>query len=235
MRASMQGGVGSATVDGPDPAYGVFDTLLVRQGTAIDLDAHVGRLTRSVRELYDVPVDPAGLAARIVADGSGLGTARVRTSYDPRVGQWEIEATRIDLPGLDPRSLVPRLLPSGLGAHKWCDRRPVDGPEGADDVLLVDAEGVVLECGSANVFAVLGDETVTAPLDGRILPGTVRARVLEVASVVERAFTLEELRAASEVFTTSSIRGVQPVASCVGVATWPLGPTTSWLREVTLK
>lgn len=237
MRASMTPGVGSASVGGPDPAYGVFDTLLVRAGRAVDLDAHVGRLTSSVHALYDVTVDAEDLAARIVADTRGLGTARVRTSYDPAAREWEIEATRVEEPGLDPRSLVPRRVPGGLGPHKWTDRRLVDDPGEGDDVLVVDEAGVVLECGTANLFALLAGEVVTPPLDGRILPGTVRAQALHLlrarpVSVAERAFTLEELRAAREVFTTSSIRGVQPVIACTGVATWPVGPTTEWLREV---
>jgi para-aminobenzoate synthetase/4-amino-4-deoxychorismate lyase len=229
-------GVGSATVDGPDPAYGVFDTLLVRDGAPVDLEAHVGRLTRSVHALYDVPVDPADLAARIVAGARGLGTARVRTSYDPGGREWQVEVTPIAVQGLDPRTLVRRRHPGGLGAHKWSDRRPVCGPDDADDVLLVDEEGLVLECGSANVFAVLDGAVTTPPLDGRILPGTVRADVLarlraEGARVSERGFAVAELAWASEVFTTSSIRGVQPVTACLDVASWEMGPTTSWLRQ----
>jgi para-aminobenzoate synthetase/4-amino-4-deoxychorismate lyase len=244
MRVSMTGvrseaprrlRVGSATVSGPDPAYGVFDTLLVRDGLAVDLAAHVDRVSGSVKALYDVHVDASGLAARIVADARGLDTARVRTSYDPGLGEWEIEATRIAVPALEPHTLVPRRLPDGLGAHKWRDRRLVDSRGEGDDVLLVDEGGLVLECGRANVFAVVGGQVVTPPLDGRILPGTVRARVLHLLSegrdaVAERALALAELETAGEVFTTSSIRGVQPVTACVGVGAWPVGAVTTWLR-----
>ena len=89
MRASMTGGVVSATVDDPDPAYGVFDTLLVRDGRAVDLDAHLGRLRRSVLELYAVRVDADELAARVLADGrrsrQGAGAHVVRAGR-PAVG-----------------------------------------------------------------------------------------------------------------------------------------------------
>jgi para-aminobenzoate synthetase/4-amino-4-deoxychorismate lyase len=242
MIASMTG-VRSATVDGsagagpaPDPAYGVFDTMLVRAGRAVDLETHVGRVARSVRELYDVPIDAGALAARIVADASGLETARVRTSYDPVAREWEIEATRIEEPGLDPRTLAVRRVPRGLGAHKWSDRRLVADPGEADDVLLVDDAGLVLECGSANVFVVFGDDVVTPPLDGRILPGIVRVGALErlrngPVSVTERDLDVGELSGATEVFTTSSVRGIQPVAAVRGVGAWPLGPVTKSLRD----
>ena len=36
----------------PDPALGVFETLLVRDGTAQALDAHLARLAASVADLY---------------------------------------------------------------------------------------------------------------------------------------------------------------------------------------
>jgi branched-subunit amino acid aminotransferase/4-amino-4-deoxychorismate lyase len=220
----------------PDPGLGVFDTLLVRRGRAVDLGAHVDRLARSVRELYDVPVDAAVLAGRMQANAEPLGTARVRTSYEPASGEWEIEMRRIAEPGLDRCTLTRRRIAGGLGPHKWVDRRLVADPGDADDVLLVDESDGLLECGAANVFLVADGVVVTPPLDGRILPGTVRARVLALlrshdVEAAEQPVTLTALAGAAEVFTTSSIRGVQPVISCAGLATWPVGPTTSWLRE----
>lgn len=218
----------------PDPAYGVFDTLLVRDGRPVDLEVHVDRLARSVRELYAVPVDAAALVRRITAAAGDLRSARVRTSYLPRTQDWQVEARPVEVPGLDPRTLALRAVPRGLGAHKWSDRRLVAEPGEADDVLLVDG-GTVLECGSASVFAVLAGRVVTPPLDGRILPGTVRARVLDQlragsTPVSERPVDVAALPTATELFTTSSIRGVQPVVACVGVAIWPVGPVTRALR-----
>jgi para-aminobenzoate synthetase/4-amino-4-deoxychorismate lyase len=214
----------------PDPAYGVFDTLVVRAGRPIDLEAHVARVARSVGEVYAAAVDGDALAARITAEAEGLGTARVRTTYDPVAAGWRVEATRIEEPALEPRTLEPRRVRGGLGAHKWCDRRLVAAPDAADDVLLVDEDDVVLECGSANVFAALpGEGVVTPPLDGRILPGTVRARVLEQIAVLERPLRLAELPDATELFVTSSVRGVQPVIACLGVGAWPIGQVATAL------
>jgi para-aminobenzoate synthetase/4-amino-4-deoxychorismate lyase len=220
----------------PDPGRGVFDTLLVRDGQPVALRLHVDRLADSVSRLYDVPVDRDALAARIRADASGMVAARVRTSYDPTAGEWAIEAEAIDRAGLEPRTLALRRVGPGLGAHKWADRRLVDDTGTADDVLLVDGADVLLECGRANVFVVLDDLVVTPPLDGRILPGTVRARVLELLRasripVVERAVRVAELPSAMEVFTTSSIRGVQPVVGCAGVRSWGVGPLTTWVSD----
>jgi para-aminobenzoate synthetase/4-amino-4-deoxychorismate lyase len=220
----------------PDPALGVFDTLLVRDGEPVALTAHLDRLTDSVERLYGVTVDRAALADRLRTDATGMTTARVRTSYDPGAGEWMIEASVIDVPEFAPRTLAMRRVAGGLGEHKWTDRRLVVDVEAADDVLLVDDADVLLECGRANVFVVLDDLVVTPPLDGRILPGTVRARVLDLLRehripVTERPVTLTELGSAVEVCTTSSIRGVQPVVGCAGLATWGVGSLTTWLRD----
>src|SRR5262249_47051861 len=43
----------------PDPAAGVFETVLVENGVALYLDAHLERLTASVSALYGAHLDPA--------------------------------------------------------------------------------------------------------------------------------------------------------------------------------
>jgi para-aminobenzoate synthetase / 4-amino-4-deoxychorismate lyase len=225
-----------ASGSAPDRTLGVFDTLLVRDGEPVALAAHMDRLADSVERLYAVRVDRKALGERLRADASGMKTARVRTTYDPTAREWEIDAEAIEEPGLEPRHLALRRLAPGLGGHKWVDRRLVES-EGLDgDVLLVDDADLLLECGRANVFVVLDDLVVTPPLDDRILPGTVRARVLDLLRthripVAERPVSVGELRGAVEVFTTSSIRQVQPVAGCEGVGTWGVGSLTTWLSD----
>jgi para-aminobenzoate synthetase / 4-amino-4-deoxychorismate lyase len=50
-------------------------------------------------------------------------------------------------------------------------------------------------------------------------------------AAAERAVTLDELGTATEVFCSSSVRGVQPVVACAGVASWLVGPVTLQLRD----
>jgi para-aminobenzoate synthetase/4-amino-4-deoxychorismate lyase len=228
----------AATAEGPrpDPALGVFDTLLVRDGEPVALSTHIGRLADSVLRLYDVRVDRDALADRVRTHAPVLGTARVRTSYDPAAGEWEIEAHAIEEPRQEPRTLALRRLAGGLGAHKWRDRRLVADTGSADDLLLVDEADLLLEAGRANVFVVLDDLVVTPPLDGRILPGTTRTRVLALLHehripVAEQPVPLTDLSSAVEVFVAGSIRGVQPVVGCEGVGTWGVGSLTTWVRD----
>jgi para-aminobenzoate synthetase/4-amino-4-deoxychorismate lyase len=132
-----------------------------------------------------------------------------------RVGPVAIETASLP-PDTGPLTIAPVTVPGGLGPHKWRDRRLLDALAAATAPaipLLVDLDGYVLEGAWANIFVVTEDGMlVTPPLDGRILPGTTRARVLEQARgrgepVAERPLHLDELRAAAEVRLTSSLRG----------------------------
>jgi para-aminobenzoate synthetase/4-amino-4-deoxychorismate lyase len=110
--------------------------------------------------------------------------------------------------------LVPFALPGGLGAHKWRDRRLLEALR-ASAVgavpLLVDTDGRVLEAAYANVWIVEGDELITPPADGRILPGTTRAALLaSEPGAREEAFDLARVAGADSVLLTSSISGRHP-------------------------
>ncbi len=105
---------------------------------------------------------------------------------------------------------------------------------GADEALMCDAAGRVAEGATCNVFIVCGQEVVTPALEIGLLAGLTRKRVIELASAhgfVTREGELApaQVRAADEVFITSSIRGVVPVAKVDGRApARPLvGPVTA--------
>src|SRR5688572_625929 len=196
--------------DRPDPALGVVETILVRGGVPVDLRAHLMRLERSVDALYGTRL-PADLDTRIIgaASSSSMQRVRVLASADG----VDVEAEVLDAePAPEPVVLAPAVLPGGLGAHKWRDRRLVDELAARLDAvpLIVDLDGDVLEAAYANVFIVEGTHLVTPPLDGRQLPGTVRARVLALHPAREERLTLDRVAAADELLLASSIRGIHP-------------------------
>jgi branched-chain amino acid aminotransferase len=87
---------------------------------------------------------------------------------------------------------------------------------GADEAIFLDTEGYCSEATASNVFVWTGTVLLTPPLSCGVLPGVTREAVLELARdadvpAIERAFGLEEIRAASEVFLTSSLRQIAPV------------------------
>jgi para-aminobenzoate synthetase/4-amino-4-deoxychorismate lyase len=196
--------------DRPDPALGVFETILVRGGTPVDLRAHLARVERSVETLYGTTL-PDDLETRVLAAAAAAPLQRLRIVTTPMETQLESEAIKGE-PAPDPVVLAPAVLPGGLGAHKWRDRRLVDElAERLDAVpLILDLDGDVLEAAYANLFIVEGTHLVTPPLDGRQLPGTVRARVLALHPAREERLTLARIAAADELLLASSIRGIHP-------------------------
>ncbi len=87
---------------------------------------------------------------------------------------------------------------------------------GADDAVFVDADGIVLEGPTTNVWWRRDRTLYTPSLELGILAGVTRAAVIELAAeagyeVMEGAYPLGELAAAEEAFTSSSIREVMPV------------------------
>lgn len=217
-----------------DPALGVFETFLVLDGAPVELDTHLRRLRASLSELYGL--DLPGNATEVVGAGTaGMTVARMRLQATPDgSGGLELSVTGTEV---DPELLLPGheralrlrsvVAGGGLGAHKWVDRGFLAESEAEyppDTLsLLVDEDGSVLEASRANVFA-FGDGVLrTPPADGRILPGTVRGEVIELArdagiEAREERLTLADLRAASEVMVTSSIRGIEPVNELDGAA-----------------
>jgi para-aminobenzoate synthetase / 4-amino-4-deoxychorismate lyase len=199
----------------PDPGRGVFTTVLVRDGVPVDLPAHLDRLRDSVRELYGQAL-PDELEQE-VRDATGPhALARLRLLASPGETAVEVEVHPIAELDRKPVRLAPAALAGGLGAHKWRDRRLLEELErrlGAV-ALLVDLDGQVLEAAHANVWIREGTTLLTPPADGRILPGTVRARLLADPpagdSAREEPLTLDRVAAADELLLSSSLRGLHP-------------------------
>jgi para-aminobenzoate synthetase/4-amino-4-deoxychorismate lyase len=209
----------------PDPAQGVFETMLVVRGEAVNPAAHLERLEASLDAVYGASLPPD--THRVVTEhAEGLEVGRLRLTVIPSRPEGasapRLEVDAGDLGGWPhfperPVSLLPHQVAGGLGCHKWADRAalPTASPGGAP--LLVDGDEV-LEAAWANVFAVRNGAVFTPPLDGRILPGVTRATTIELAraqgiEVFEESLRLEDLRRADEAFLTNSIRGVERVST----------------------
>jgi para-aminobenzoate synthetase/4-amino-4-deoxychorismate lyase len=205
--------LGAHPVPRPDPAWGVFETILVVDGVGVAVEEHLERLGRAAREVYGVEIPEAVEAlVRYTALEQGR-SCRLRVVLDPR-GDVGVEVAELPEPG--EVVLEPVVLAGGLGDRKWRDRRWVEAAERATAPavpLLVDADGQVLETTRANVFAVLADGAViTPPLDGRILPGVTRAAAAEALGAQARVTTLADLASAEAVLVCNALRGLEVVA-----------------------
>jgi para-aminobenzoate synthetase/4-amino-4-deoxychorismate lyase len=224
----------------PDPAEGVFETTLVVDGRAVEVDAHLARLRASLNALYGLPL-PAEARDSIAdaAAGSELGRLRLTVipAATPAVGVRVAPVEReLVFPDWERAvELAPVAVPGGIGAHKWADRRLLEHAEaevGPAVPLVVDSDGAVLEGSRGSLFLVRDGALVTPPTDGRLLPGITRAQAIAVArdlgiEVREEPVGADDLADADEAFLTGGVRGVEPVRRCVGVSEWDSGEVTA--------
>lgn len=227
----------------PDPAQGIFETMLVVRGAPVAPAAHLARLEASLEAVYGFGL-PAQVSQVVAKRAEPLQLGRLRLTVTPPLPAGPSEAgLEVDAGELDtwphfpeqPVALRPHQVDGGLGCHKWADRAALPNPASGEAPLLVDGDEV-LEAAWASVFAVRNGAVFTPPLDGRILPGVTRATIVDLArarefEVFEQVLTLEELRRADEVFLTNSIRGVEVAGSIEGIALEAPGPVTVALRD----
>lgn len=220
----------------------VFETLRVYGFRAFELGAHLERLDRSAEAVGLPRPDLAGLGQLSLGAIAAAGEpdAVLRFLWTPG-REGGSEPTGLVLvstlpPGLD------ELRARGLGlavvgwapGHRLAAAKATSYAEnlaaqqearnrGADDALLVDAGGTVLEAPTANVWFRAGSRLLTPSLAQPILAGVTRAVLWELAPAagyepVEGVFPLERLRSADEVFLSGSVREVMPVVALDGVA-----------------
>jgi para-aminobenzoate synthetase/4-amino-4-deoxychorismate lyase len=217
-----------------DPGRGVFETMLVIAGRAVELDAHIERLSTSVEALYGRAV-PRKARAMVLEGAAGIEHGKLRLTVIPIAGvTLEIEAEEVDVEAVFPgpdrgAALRSTVVTGGLGEHKWADRDLLNRLAASSDALplLLDADGAVLEASRASVFIVREGRLLTPPTDGRILPSIARQQVIEVAraagiETIEERLALADLQT-HEIFLTGSVRGVEPARMLDGAELAPPG------------
>ena len=229
-------------------ADGVYEVIAVKNGCFVDDGPHLDRLDRSLRELeIAAPMSrPAlrvvmaemlrrnrigdgilyiqmtrGVAARnhsfpADSDTSVVMTGRLEAPQDPRLAEDGVEVIsipdirwkRCDIKSV---SLLPNILGKQL-AHR----------AGAFEAWQINEKGFVTEGTSTNAWIVDAEGRLcTPPIDGQILNGITRRRILKFAEregieFTERHFTLKEAQSAREAFITSATTLVLPVTKIDG-------------------
>jgi 4-amino-4-deoxychorismate lyase len=232
----------AADDDGFARGCAAFETLRVYGGRPFRLPEHLARLGASAERLGLPAPDPTAVEqlATAALDAAGVSDAVLRVYWTPgasddgpravalvsAIPAW-IEPARARGQRLVslayPRRSAPWLLPgtksvsyaTHIAAEAEAKRR------GADDAVLVDLDGTVLEGPVTNVWWREGETLVTPALDLGILAGETRAALLGLAAelgygVEEGAFPLERLLEADEMLTSSSVREVMPIRSVDG-------------------
>jgi branched-chain amino acid aminotransferase len=237
-------------IDDPALAAGLggFETIAVRGGALLDLDAHLERLARTAERLgLDLPgherlrgvaleaaaAEPAQCAwLKIVVTGGGRWLVFTGTMDPAEEGR---PATAVLLPWrLNPRDPLAGMKTLNY-AHGVLGLREARR-RGADEGIWLNVRGHLVEACSSNLFVVRRRKLFVPGVRDGALPGTVRARVLEAARargvvVHEGKVRVERLRRADEAFLTSSLRGLRPLVAFEGrpVGDGETGPLTRLL------
>jgi D-alanine transaminase len=158
-------------------------------------------------------------------------TARTLPQFDPQAARTGVRViTLADIRWRRPDIKSVSLLPNVLAKQQAVEA-------GAYEAWMVDDEGMITEGTSSNAWIVTKDgELVTRAADRSILSGITRGAVLCLAQeqglrVVERSFSLEEARAATEAFLTSTTSWVKPVVQIddLAIGAGVVGPLTARL------
>jgi D-alanine transaminase len=232
-------------------ADGVYEVIYRHAGRLVDIDLHLARLQRSLRELsLALPVSPAALNA-ILAElarrnrlDSGLFYIQVTRGSAPRLHVFPPPGTAATLVVTMRRAAsFPSSLRDWQAAAitlpdtRWarCDIKSVSllpnvlareaaRQAGAQEAIFHDAHGMVTEGAATSVFIVDATGMLrTRPLGPEILPGCTRdallAHLAESGMAIDtRAFSLDEMRAAREIFITAATTFVKPVTKLDGAA-----------------
>jgi branched-chain amino acid aminotransferase len=110
--------------------------------------------------------------------------------------------------------------------------------QGAEEALMQNQSGELVECSQSNFFVVRDGAVLTAPLSAGLLPGITREFVLELAAELglpgrETTLTPADLPAVQEAFITGTTREVTPVVAVSGttIGDGQPGPITKRLLE----
>jgi branched-chain amino acid aminotransferase len=219
----------------------LFETLPAFNGTAFRRADHIRRMLAGA-ETLGIPLDAARLDEAIdtllphapqpaatlrLTLTRGPGPRGVRPPPEPRpsliatCAPWNpalpFAPVRLALAPMRRNAQTPlaRLkVPNYLDAVLALDEAV---RRGCDDALFLDTAGCVACASAANVFAVRGRTLLTPPAVA-VLPGIMRALVLELAGrhgyeARQAPLTLDDLRAADALFLTNSVRLLSPVIS----------------------
>ncbi|HMQ15027.1 MAG TPA: aminotransferase class IV [Phycisphaerae bacterium] len=221
---------------------GLFETMRAYRGRVFRAERHVDRLIQSAQALgWTAAIDADALleAIHAVTAATEADSARVRltvTTGSLRAVASEspgVTSVASASPGADyPHELYQRgatlavspwrQAPDPTAGHKTTSyfgrlaALRAAHQRGAFEALYLTPDLLVAEGSISSVFAVLGDELRTPPLDTPVLPGITRATVLELAAAGgipnrEAPLRLDDLLQADEVFLANSLMQLMPV------------------------
>ena len=225
---------------------GVFEGIRSYNGRVFKLDEHLDRLYDSAKSIMlQIPIPIETMQEKVLETLrlNHLTEAYIRLLVTRGVGDLGLDPDKCPKPSIiiiaDKITLYPpKYYEQGLEIVTASVRRnyaeainprikslnylnnilaKIEGKQaGAEEVLMLNAEGYVVECSGDNIFWVKNEVLVTPPVHIGILEGVTRNSVIDLArearmQVEERVFTRHDLYIADEIFLTGTAAEVIPV------------------------
>ncbi len=198
---------------------GIFETIKTVNGLPWALSRHMRRALNSARR-NDQPFPTEDLirnavAETITANPVSIGRLRLLFASDGSLCVTHQKYVEIDHPA---RLAIHHLTDShsGIVEKRYPYTRNLQllaeaKRSGYDDFILINPDGVVAETAIANLVLRLDSEWITPPLSDGVLPGVMRALLIEKAGVIVRQIPAEILSEIECGFVVSSLKIAQPI------------------------
>jgi branched-chain amino acid aminotransferase len=226
--------------DGLYRGDGAFEVIRLYEGRPFALGDHLDRLQRSSAAIqleFDRPALEGEIDALLAQHGEGDGQLRlIVTRGGRRIAATEPlpphgESLRLATVTYSPSVILNGVKSLSYAANMQATR--IAQSQGADEAVLVQPDGTVLEPPTSSIFWVSPQGALRTPaLEAGVLESITRDRLVKALSVEEGSWPVADLRAAGEAFVASTTREIQPVAAIDGseLAEAP-GPRTREAQE----
>jgi para-aminobenzoate synthetase/4-amino-4-deoxychorismate lyase len=200
-------------------SFDLLETMLWNPGAGYLLAGrHMKRLLQSA-DYFGFRVDVMDVRDRLERHAAGLPPVphRVRLVAS-RHGAIDISSRPHVDSGFSPiavaASPIDRANP--FLYHKTTNRSiyeaAISACPGFDDVLLYNERGEVTESTIANFVIDAGGVLLTPPISSGLLPGTLRAHLLDEGRIREKVITVQDVVDAAGCYLLNSVRGFHPVS-----------------------
>jgi len=210
--------------DGLYRGDGAFEVIRLYGGRPFALADHLDRLERSAAAIQ-LEFDRAALEREIdvllAEAGEAEGQLRlIVTRGGRRIAATEQLPTHGESLRLATVTYSPTVILNGVKSLSYAANMQATRlaeAQGADEAVLVQPDGTVLEPPTSAIFWVSPQGTLRTPaLDNGVLESITRDRLVKALAVEEGAWPVADLRAAREAFLASTTREIQPVAAIDG-------------------
>lgn len=205
-------------------ASGTFETVKTVAGQPWALSRHMRRALNTARR-NDHPFPSEGLIRRAVAEtiaSSQFAIGRLRILFGDDgslcvTHQEYFELTKPSVLGIRDHAftsngIVEKRYPYDQNLQLLKEAQKA----GFDDFLLINSQGYVSETSIANLVVQINASWVTPPLSDGVLPGVMRALLVEKNGVLVRRINADELPLITNGFVVSSLKIAQPIAQIQG-------------------